>query len=940
MSQNNLYLLDAYALIYRAYFAFIRNPRINSKGQNTSAIYGFMLSLKEVLSRPDAKYVAVAFDPAGPTFRHEMYPEYKATRESTPEPIKLAIPYIKELIKAHGVKIYEKEGYEADDVIGTIAKKISELTGEQEPHTTFMVTPDKDYAQLVRDDILLMRPAQGGGFNTWTPETVTKRYGFQEPENMIDYLALMGDSSDNVPGCKGVGEKTAAKLLSEYKNVEEIYAHLDELKGRVKTNLEKGKEDVRLSRTLVTIHTDVPIEFNMEDCLVKEMDVEKVVEIYTELEFRSFLAQMDLPTPTVTPMGTNKAPGLFDNLATPEKSEKKPEESVVTMPSLFDSMTTEEPNYVTITTVEEGKKLAEKLRKAGKFAFDTETEGLDPQETPIVGASFSCQEGEGYYLPLPPDKEKATELLVPFRELFLDEKVLKVAQNLKFDLAVLRRYGIESKGDHFDTMIAHYLINPELSHGMDYMAETYLGYKTVPITELIGPKGRKQKSMRDIEVEKVAKYAAEDADITFRLYLKLKEELEKSEALKRLFYDLEMPLTLVLAQMEATGVAIDIERLEEAKVDIEGRLEKLSQKIYETTGHQFNINSPKEVGDILFGELKLLEKPKKTKTGNYETREETLQKVKSKHPSVELILRYRGLRKLLSTYVEALPKLVNPNTGRVHTTFNQTVTATGRLSSTNPNLQNIPIRDDDGKEIRRAFVPNRRGDIYLSADYSQIELRLMAHLSQDPAMLEAFENNMDIHTATASRVFKVDTSEVDGQMRRKAKTANFGIIYGITPYGLSERLSISPGEAKDIIDGYFASFPKVKEYMDRSIEQAREQGYVETIMGRRRYLKDIKSANSVVRGFAERTAINAPIQGSAADIIKLAMVRIARRFKEEKLESQMLLQVHDELNFSVRPDEQDKVFEIVKEEMEKVCPEVSVPLTVDIGTGENWLEAH
>lgn len=929
MSKQNLYLLDAYALIYRAYFAFISRPRINSKQQNTSAIYGFLLSFREILNRPDASYIAVAFDTSEDTFRHKIYPEYKATREASPEAIRFAIPYIKKIVQAYGVKIYEKPGYEADDIVGTIAHRMEHEKGTR-PDRVFLVSPDKDYAQLVTDYSHLMRPVQGGGFEILSPNDVKEKYGFSEPSRMIDYLALMGDSSDNIPGCAGVGEKSAAKLLAEYpEGIEQIYEHLDEIKGALKKKLEAGKDMVALSKTLVTIDKNVPIDVVAEECLVKEKDVETLREIFSELEFRSFMDTLS-PAETggdISSSGTPMMRSLFDRAEEPAPSEAP------AAPGM-------KGKYLRLTSEEECKALVEEIRKAGLFAFDTETDGLDSQSAGIVGASFAYKEGEGYYLPLPEDQEEAEKELAVFRPLFEDPEILKIGQNIKFDLGILRRYGITSHGRQFDTMVAHYLIDPELSHGMDYLSSVYLNYKPQPITELIGERGKKQLSMRDVEVDKVVQYAAEDADVTLRLYHVLRKKIEADAALKKLFYDLEMPLTMVLVDMEAEGVTISTETLSKAKKGLEERLYDIEKSIHELAGLPFNINSPKEVGTILFEHLRLVEKPKKTKTGAYETREETLQKLKSKHPIIEQILQYRGIRKLLSTYVDALPELINPKTGRIHTSFNQTVTATGRLSSTNPNLQNIPVRDDDGKEIRRAFIANYTDSVFLSADYSQIELRLMAHLSQDPAMIEAFKNGMDIHTATAAKVFHTTTEEVTSDMRRKAKTANFGIIYGITPFGLSERLGIPPKEAKEIIDGYFASFPQVKAYMDKSIENAAEKGYVETIMGRRRYLKDIHSGNSVVRGFAERNAINAPIQGSAADIIKLAMVRIAERFRRERIRSTMMLQVHDELNFSVFKDELDRVKQIVREEMEQVYPEITIPLTVDIGVGENWLEAH
>ena len=924
---KKLYLLDAYALIYRGYFPFSRNPRISSKGMDTSATFGFMLTFDEIRRVAQDEYLAVVFDPSGPTFRHEEYPDYKAQRQETPPSIREGVPYIKQIIKHSGVQMYEIPGYEADDVIGTIAKKMESHKGIE----VLMVTPDKDYGQLVSEDTYIYKPLKGAEFERLGPTEVADKYGLQSHRQVIDLLALMGDASDNVPGCPGVGQKTAAKLLSQYRDLDEIYAHIDEIKGKVGTNLSTYEEQVRLSRHLVTIETNVPMEFELEDCKVGPRDMNALTEILEELEFRSFLNKYRkeyAQNGTSDSFGGEQL-GLFD---LPGSQSQAPAPG-------FESEE-KRGDYHKVSSPEEIEDLVQKLGGVEAFAFDTETDGLDPLTAGIVGASFSSHSGEGYYIPLPEDQSEATQMLQPLRPLFLNPGILKVGQNLKFDIEVLNRYGIEVEGPLFDTMIAHYLLNPELPHGMDAMAKNHLGYDTIPISALIGKRGRGQKSMREIPVDEVVTYAAEDADITFRLYEYLAPKMEE-EHLHRLFYEMEMPLMQVLCRMEQTGVHVDARSLAEAADDLSSRLGILESEIYESAGLHFNINSPKEVGEVLFDHLKLSDKAKKTKTGNYVTREEELEKVRDKHPVVEMILRYRGLRKLLSTYADALPSLINPTTGRVHTTYNQAATSTGRLSSTNPNLQNIPVRDEDGREIRKAFIPlNPDKELFISADYSQIELRLMAHLSEDPSLLEAFRENRDIHSATASKIFDVNPEEVTREQRRRAKTANFGIIYGISAFGLSERLGIPRSEASDLIKGYFESYPGVKRYMDDAIESARKKGYVETLFGRRRYLKDIHAGNATVRGYAERNAVNAPIQGSAADLIKIAMIRIQDRIKEEGLHSRMILQVHDELCFSVPQDEVERMKSLIQEAMEGVYPDLKVPLTVEIGIGSNWLEAH
>lgn len=936
--KKKLYLLDAYALIYRGYFAFIRNPRINSQGKDTSAIFGFLLTFDEIRKKAKDDYLAVVFDPKGPTFRHETYPEYKAQREETPESIRFGVPYIKEIIKGMGVQIYEVPRYEADDVIGTIAKRVGE-SGEAE---VLMVTPDKDYGQLVSDNIFIYKPLKGAEFERIGPDEVTEKYGIRNHGQVIDLLALMGDASDNVPGAPGVGEKTAAKLLSQYNDVDDIYAHVSEIKGKLGERLAENETLVRLSRELVTIVTDAPVDFSLEDCKIREIDLPAITRIYEELEIKTLLKKVTeeaTSTPPPVPTEVQQA-SLFGDLFAPKAEPPAEEGTTSESLSSYRTISDEKPEYHTVRTLKEIKELTLRLMQSDVFAFDTETDALDSLTAGIVGASFACKEGEAWYIPLPEDKTEATALLAPLVPLFARKDILKVGQNIKFDLEVLMRYGITPCAPYFDTMIAHYLLNPELSHGMDYMAENYLGYRPIPITDLIGSKGKKQLSMRDVPVEQVAPYAAEDADVTLRLYHFLRPQIEE-RALGSLFYDLEMPLMEVLMAMEQEGVALNTAELRTVAADMEARLAVLEREIYENAGMEFNINSPKVVGEVLFDHLGLGSKHKKTKTGNYATGEEILQKLKNEHPVVEMILRYRGLRKLLSTYVEALPALINPATGRIHTTYNQTVAATGRLSSTNPNLQNIPIRDDDGREIRKAFTAHHpQTDIFVSADYSQIELRLMAHLCGDEALVEAFRTGQDIHAATAAKIFGVALDEVTSEMRRRAKTANFGIIYGISSFGLSERLGIPRKEASELIDGYFTSYPKVKAYMEKVIAEAREKGYVETILGRRRYLKDIHAGNAVVRGYAERNAVNAPIQGSAADIIKLAMVRIADRLKREGLEAKMILQVHDELNFSCPKAELERLSVIVREEMEGVCPSLSVPLTVDMGSGDNWLQAH
>jgi DNA polymerase-1 len=922
--EKKLFLLDAFALIYRAYYAFIKNPRINSKGQNTSAVFGFINTLEEVLRRENPTHIAVAFDPSGPTFRSELFEAYKAHREETPEVIRQSVPIIKKIIKAYNIPILEYKGFEADDVIGTFAKM-----AESRGFTTYMMTPDKDYAQLVSDNIFMLKPkSMGNEFEILGVEEVKTKFEVSSADQIIDLLGLMGDSADNIPGCPGVGPKTAVKLLAEYGSIENILANTHELKGSLKEKVENNKELILLSKLLATIKIDVPVEFDESDLIRSEIDEEKLGAIFEELEFKNLRTRV---------------------FKTKEVVEKKPS-AQGSLFDLFEANESEEIKYSTLSDINSTPHqyyLLDNQDKIGEFitkisvcdfaSFDTETTGVDPITAELVGLSFSMQENEAFYIPLPPNREKAIEILNLLKPFYENENILKIGQNIKYDYIVLRNYGIEVKGKFFDTMVAHYLLQPEVRHNMDLLAEIYLQYRTVHIDELIGAKGKNQKSMRDLLPEQVYEYACEDADVTLKLKNVFEKELVKNE-LVELFYDIEMPLVLVLADMELNGIRLDSIALKESSIHITERLINIENEIFEMAGATFNINSAQQVGDILFDKLKIVEKTKKTKTGQYSTSEEVLESLKGKHPIVEKILDYRGLKKLLSTYINALPELVNKKSGKIHSSFNQTVTATGRLSSTNPNLQNIPIRDEDGKEIRRAFIPEI-GCKFLSADYSQIELRIMAHLSNDANMVDAFLSDEDIHTATSAKIFKVPLNEVTKDMRRKAKTANFGIIYGISIFGLSERLTIPRSEAKYLIDSYFESYPEVKNYMDSCIVEAKKQGYVLTLLKRKRMLPDINSGNSIVRGYAERNAINAPIQGSAADIIKIAMVRIFKRFKDENIQSKMILQVHDELNFSVLESELEQVKQIVVEEMEGAYP-LSVPLKAECGVGKNWLEAH
>lgn len=918
-----LFLLDAYALIYRSYYAFIRNPRINSKGLNTSAIMGFCNTLHEVITKEHPDYIGVAFD-HGKTFRHEAYPEYKAQREETPEDIKASVPIIKDILSGYHIPILQVDGYEADDVIGTVATKAGANGIE-----TYMLTPDKDYGQLIKPNVYMYRPRHGGGYDVIGEKEVEEKYGITTPLQVIDLLALMGDSADNFPGCPGVGEKTAVKLINQFGSVNNLLANTDKLKGKMKEKVEGAVDDIKMSYFLATIKTDVPMaDLKLDDLKLVDPDVEKLDKIFTDLEFKT-LKNKFLNKPSEKKKSANLQLDLFANLPDDGSEVEKNEN--------FESLKTTPHKYELIETEEEAKKVCDYLLTKEIVSLDTETTSTHPIDAELVGLSFSVKENEAFYVAIPVNREEALKLVNIFKPIYESDKILKVGQNIKYDMEVLHNYNINVQMPMFDTMIAHYLINPELHHNMDYMAETLLHYKTIHIEELIGPKGKKQKSMRDLDPKDVYEYAAEDADVTLKLKNVLESRLKEVNA-EKLFWDMEMPLVPVLADMETTGVCLDTDSLKETSELFTKRMETLEKEIFEEAGEKFNISSPKQVGEILFGKMQLVDKPKKTRTGQYVTSEEVLQQLRGKAPIVANILDYRGLKKLLGTYVDTLPKLINPRTGHIHTSFNQTITATGRLSSSDPNLQNIPVRDDDGKEIRKCFIPEP-GCLFFSADYSQIELRIMAHLSGDENMIEAFREGFDIHRATAAKIWHEPMNEVSDAQRKKAKQANFGIIYGITTYGLAQRMEIPNSEARQLIDDYFKTFPKVHAYMEKAKEEARQKGYAETLFGRRRYLPDINSHNATVRGFAERNAINAPIQGSEADIIKVAMIRIWRRFKTEGIRSKMILQVHDELNFSVFPEEKERVQQIVLEEMQGAY-KLSVPLTADAGWGKNWLEAH
>ena len=919
---DRLFLLDAYALIYRSYYAFLKNPRINSKGLNTSAIMGFVNTLNEVITKEQPTYMAVAFD-HGKTFRHEAFPAYKAQREETPEDIRASVPIIKDILEAYHIPVLQADGFEADDVIGTLA-----TAAGREGIETYMLTPDKDYGQLVGGNVYIYRPRHGGGYDTLGESEVTQKYGIATTAQVIDLLALMGDSADNFPGCPGVGEKTAAKLITQFGSIDNMLAHTDEIKGKLREKVEGAVDDIRRSRFLATIRTDVPIALDLEKMKMTSPDEERLEKIFQELEFRA-LTNKIIKKVKNTPKNDDLQLDLFGEFAAESQGEPKNSSILGLKETPHD--------YQLIESEEEARKIRDYFLTKEILSFDTETTSTNAIDAELVGLSFAVEEFKAVYVSVPAEREAAQRMVDIFRPLYEDEHIMKVGQNIKYDYEVLRRYGIEVRGPMFDTMLAHYIVQPELHHNMDYMAETLLDYQTIHIDQLIGPRGKGQRSMRDLQPQEVYEYAAEDADVTLRLKNVLEQKLKEVDG-ERLFYDIEMPLVPVLAEMELTGVCLDTAALAETGKNFNRRLAEYEQKIYAEAGETFNISSPKQVGDILFGKMKIVDKPKKTKKGQYVTSEEVLTQLRSRAPIVDDILSYRGLKKLLGTYVEALPRLINPRTGHIHTCFNQAITATGRLSSSDPNLQNIPIRDDDGKEIRKSFVPEP-GCLFFSADYSQIELRIMAHLSQDEHMLDAFRSGTDIHAATAAKIWHVPVEEVTPEQRKKAKQANFGIIYGISTYGLAQRMNISNSEARQLIDDYFATFPRVKAYMDEAIATCREKGYAETIYHRRRYLPDIASRNATVRGFAERNAINAPIQGSEADIIKVAMIHIFKRFATEGLRSRMILQVHDELNFSVYPEEREQVERIVIEEMENAC-RLSIPLTADAGWGANWLEAH
>ena len=953
---DKLFLLDAYALIYRAYYAFIKSPRINSKGFNTSAVLGFVNTLEDVLKKENPTHIGVAFDPAGPTFRHEAYEQYKAQREETPEAIRLSAPIIKDIIRAYRIPILEVSGYEADDVIGTLATEAG-----RRGITTYMMTPDKDYGQLVSDYVFMYRPKYGDKeFEVMGIEQVKAKFDIQSPAQVIDMLGLMGDSSDNIPGCPGVGEKTAQKLIAQYGSIENLLSHTDELKGALKTKVETNRKMIEFSKFLATIKIDVPIALNMDELKREEPNEEELRKIFEEMEFRTLIDRVfNREKKTASASAASKShgnaqgslfgdqPSLFDQ---PSPSSSSQASSQGNLFAEFEDENTGSGNYSNLACLENLKydyqlvdteekrvDLIQKLLTKETFSLDTETTGTDPITAKLVGMSFSYAENQAFYVPIPAEQEEAQKIVNEFRPVFEKAGALKVGQNIKYDMLVLSNYGVEVCGPLFDTMVAHYVLQPELRHNMDYLAEIYLHYQTIHIEELIGPKGKSQKNMRDLPPEAIYKYACEDADVTLKLKHALDKEL-KEQGAEKLFYEIEMPLVPVLAYMERNGVRVDTEALKQTSEHFTARMNQIEEEVHRLAGTDFNIASPKQVGEVLFDKLHIVEKAKKTKTGQYVTSEEVLESLRGKHEIVGKILEHRGLKKLLGTYIDALPLLINPETGKIHTSFNQTVTATGRLSSSNPNLQNIPIRNEDGKEIRKAFIPED-GCEFFSADYSQIELRIMAHLSGDKNMIEAFREGDDIHAATAAKVYKIAIEDVTREQRSKAKTANFGIIYGISVFGLAERMNVPRQEAKELIDGYFETYPQIKEYMEKSIERARANGYIETIFGRKRFLPDINSRNAVVRGYAERNAINAPIQGSAADIIKVAMIKIFQRFQSESIRSKMILQVHDELNFSVVPEEKEKVQQIVMEEMEKAYL-MQVPLKADCGWGNNWLEAH
>ncbi len=939
-SPKKLFLLDAMALIYRAYFAFSNNHRINSKGQNTSAIFGFTNTLLDVFKREKPTHIAVVFDTAAPTARHEEFVEYKANRQEIPEDLAASIPYVVKLCEAYNIPVLMQDGYEADDIIGTLAK-----TAEADGFETYMMTPDKDFGQLVSDHIFIYKPARAGGnAEVMGVDEVCKRWEIERVDQVKDILGLMGDSVDNIPGIPGVGEKTAMSLVKQFGSIENLLEHTSELKGKLKEKVELNKDLAIQSKRLATILLDVPVQLKPDDLVVREPNKDALREIFTELEFRRLADQLNgnSPAPAATAVNrTTPQPSAQRSLFDTEESvreQSNTETETISAEPVFKTIKDTAHKYHVINSAEEIAKLAKMLSQQKSFCFDTETTSIDAHNAELVGMSFSIKEHEGYYVPVPESRKEAQKIVDAFKPVLEDDSISKIAQNLKYDMAVLKWYGVEVKGKCFDTMIAHFLLQPDMRHNMDVMAETYLNYSPVSIEELIGKKGKDQLNMRDVPLADIVEYAAEDADVTLQLKNIFDKKLDEA-SVRKLFEEVEMPLVKVLTDMEAEGITLDVSVLNELSNVLAADIQTTEKEIQKMAGTTFNVSSPKQVGEVLFLHLKISDNPTKTKTGQYSTGEDVLSKLENKHPIVRRILDYRELVKLKNTYVDVLPSMINPRTGRIHTSFNQIVAVTGRLSSDNPNLQNIPIRTERGKEIRKAFIPRGKDFTLLSADYSQIELRIIAELSNDPGMLEAFRSGEDIHSATAAKVYGVSLDKVTSDMRRNAKMVNFGIIYGISAFGLADRLNISRTEARTIIDNYFRQYPYVKEYMDHSIEQAREKGYVETIMGRKRYLRDINSANATVRGFAERNAINAPIQGSAADMIKIAMINIDKDMQSASMKSKMLLQVHDELVFDAHKDELEKLKSLVEERM-KTALKLNVPIEIGMGTGKNWLEAH
>ncbi len=942
-TQKRLFLLDAFALIFRGYYAFIKNPRINSKGTDVSAILGFTNSLLDVIKREKPDYIAVCFDRGGSVARKEAFPKYKANREETPEAIKIAIPYIEKILKAMNISAIIKEGFEADDIIGTLAKK-----AEKEGYKTFMVTPDKDFAQLVSENIFMYRPRFGGGYETWGISEVQEKFGVERPEQVIDFLGMMGDSSDNIPGLLGVGEKTAKKFLAQYGSIEALLENTQDLKGKMKEKIEASRELGILSKELATIILDVPVEFSENFFKFCNPNIEEITKIFSELEFRrltenllktyaisNLLQPIDkvkiAPLKKQKPQPNNSQLDLFAIPGAGDISEIAPENGI-------ENIGKQNHFYQLVNTPLSRKLLLAKLLQQKSVCFDTETTGLKAIEVELVGIAFSWEKGKGYYVSFPENQEEIQELLDEFSSFFEDESIEKIGHNLKYDIKVLSNYNMSVKGNLFDTMIAHYLINPDMRHNMNILAETYLNYQPVSITELIGKKGKNQLSMRNVEINKQTEYAVEDADITFQLKEYFKKELENGD-LTKLFNDVELPLVNVLTAMEIEGINLNADFLKELSKGLSKDIEQLEKSIYNQAGEEFNLSSPKQLGIVLFDKMRLIEKPKKTKTGQYSTAEDVLSYLSKDHQIIKDILEFRHHKKLQSTYVDALPNEVNPKTKRIHTAYAQAVASTGRLSSNNPNLQNIPIRTERGKEVRKAFIPRDKNYVLLAADYSQIELRIIAALSEEENMISAFKNGEDIHASTAAKVFNVPIDEITREQRSNAKTVNFGIIYGVSAFGLSNQTDLSRKEAKELIDTYYKTYPKLRGYMAEQVDFARDNGYVETILGRRRYLRDINSRNAIVRGAAERNAVNAPIQGSAADIIKLAMINIYNRFEEEKFKSKMILQVHDELVFDAYKNELDVIKPMIKQEMENAY-KLIVPLDVEIGIGDNWLEAH